>query len=99
MIREKVPLESSCGRKCNFMKPSRRFWHSILDRMLAIHRARMAAYSEPVCIFTPTCSEYMLKAIKIHGVFLGFILGYRRILRCSSGISSGGYDPVPPKET
>ena len=48
------------------------------------------------CRYLPTCSEYMMQAIEIHGVVKGLILGIRRILRCNPW-AKGGYDPVPPK--
>ena len=48
------------------------------------------------CRFQPTCSQYMLEAIKIHGVFKGIYLGTKRILRCHPWGGSG-FDPVPPK--
>ena len=48
------------------------------------------------CRYLPTCSEYMMQAIEIHGVVKGLILGIRRILRCNPW-AKGGYDPVPLK--
>ena len=50
-----------------------------------------------MCRFTPTCSEYMIEAIKIHGVVKGLWLGTKRLLRCHPWGGSG-YDPVPRKE-
>ena len=47
------------------------------------------------CRFTPTCSEYMIQAIRLRGPFVGMALGLWRILRCNP-FSRGGYDPVPP---
>lgn len=46
------------------------------------------------CIFYPTCSTYMLKAIKEFGVFKGLFLGIKRIFKCHPG-GKGGLDPVP----
>lgn len=46
-----------------------------------------------VCIFTPTCSQYMYDAVSKYGVFKGGWMGFRRILRCGPW-SKGGYDPV-----
>ena len=48
------------------------------------------------CRYRPTCSEYMIEALKEHGVIKGTYLGIRRILRCHPWGGSG-YDPVPKK--
>jgi len=48
------------------------------------------------CRYQPTCSEFTLEAIEIHGSFKGLLLGARRIGRCTPWGGSG-YDPVPPK--
>ena len=50
------------------------------------------------CRFTPTCSQYALEAIEVHGIFKGCLLAAWRILRCNP-FSKGGWDPVPPKKT
>jgi len=47
------------------------------------------------CRFTPTCSNYFLQAVEIHGSFKGSWLGIRRIFRCHPW-GRYGYDPVPP---
>lgn len=49
------------------------------------------------CRHYPTCSEYALQAIKIHGPFKGVWLATKRIARCHPWGTSG-YDPVPPKK-
>jgi putative membrane protein insertion efficiency factor len=46
------------------------------------------------CRFTPTCSQYFLEAVELHGFFRGSWLGTRRILRCNPWGGSG-HDPVP----
>jgi len=48
----------------------------------------------PSCRHTPTCSQYALDAIKIHGPFRGLELATNRILRCRPG-GTHGFDPVP----
>ena len=50
--------------------------------------------SHNYCRFTPTCSNYMIEALKKYGTFKGLHLGIKRILKCHPGGKSG-YDPVP----
>ena len=50
-----------------------------------------------MCRYEPSCSNYTIDAIQIHGVFKGSILSIWRILRCSP-FFPGGWDPVPPKD-
>ena len=45
------------------------------------------------CRFTPTCSQYMLEAIRRKGLLVGMVKGTLRLLRCNP-LFSGGYDPV-----
>ena len=51
-----------------------------------------------VCRYRPTCSQYMIEAINIHGSIKGVYLGIKRILRCHPWGGSG-YDPVPQKKS
>ena len=50
----------------------------------------------PSCRFYPSCSQYAIEAIKIHGIFKGSFLAVHRVLRCRPGCE-GGLDPVPEK--
>lgn len=45
------------------------------------------------CRYYPTCSTYMIDAVRKHGALLGFVMGCARILRCHPFVK-GGYDPV-----
>ncbi|MDD9911535.1 MAG: membrane protein insertion efficiency factor YidD [Alphaproteobacteria bacterium] len=46
------------------------------------------------CRHIPSCSNYMLEAVVVHGAFYGAFLGMKRILKCGPK-GSCGYDPVP----
>ena len=46
------------------------------------------------CRFMPTCSEYAMQAIEVHGCGKGLLLAAWRLLRCNP-LGRWGYDPVP----
>ena len=48
----------------------------------------------PNCRFTPSCSDYALEALALHGAARGAWLASRRVLRCNPWCA-GGHDPVP----
>src|SRR5207237_1726728 len=50
------------------------------------------------CRFSPTCSEYFLRAVEEHGVWRGSFLGVKRLLRCHPWGDSG-FDPVPAPDS
>jgi putative membrane protein insertion efficiency factor len=45
----------------------------------------------PLCKFEPSCSAYMILAVKKYGSVKGFFMGVARILRCNP-FSRGGID-------
>lgn len=72
--------------------------------MLTIARFFVRAYKfiiSPIlpssCRFYPSCSQYALQALEIHGLSRGLWLTSCRLLRCQPWGNSG-YDPVPNKE-
>ncbi|HEY3809238.1 MAG TPA: membrane protein insertion efficiency factor YidD [Steroidobacteraceae bacterium] len=48
----------------------------------------------PRCRFHPSCSQYAIDAVRLHGSLRGSCLSLRRLLRCHPW-HPGGYDPVP----
>lgn len=46
------------------------------------------------CRFYPSCSQYMIEALKKYGIFHGSYLAVKRIMRCHPW-HPGGYDPLP----
>jgi putative membrane protein insertion efficiency factor len=50
------------------------------------------------CRFAPTCSEYFLQAVEVHGLLRGGFLGAKRLLRCHPWGGSG-FDPVPSADS
>jgi len=49
------------------------------------------------CRFEPTCSQYMIEAIREWGPIKGIYLGLRRISKCHPW-GPHGHDPVPKKK-
>lgn len=50
------------------------------------------------CRYEPSCSQYAIEALKVHGPLKGLLMGTRRILSCHPW-GGHGYDPVPPRGT
>ena len=69
----------------------------ILTGMIRLYQRFLSPLLGDNCRYTPTCSEYMIEAIRIHGPLKGLWLGFCRILRCNP-FGGWGYDPVPPAE-
>ena len=63
---------------------------------IRFYRKHLSKYKLPTqhCIYTPTCSQYAMEAIRKYGAIKGAYLACRRILRCHP-FAKGGYDPVP----
>jgi len=66
----------------------------ILIIIIKFYRKYISPMKSTKCPYIPTCSEYGLEAIRVHGAFKGSLLAIWRILRCNP-FSKGGYDPVP----
>ena len=66
-----------------------RFYQRILNPMLKV-------ISGPAmgCRYEPSCSNFFLRAVEVHGPFLGSRHGICRIFRCHPW-GGCGYDPVP----
>jgi len=65
--------------------------------MLPIRAWRLVSRHLPArCRFYPSCSQYALDALTVHGAARGSWLAIRRVGRCHPW-HDGGLDPVPPK--
>lgn len=51
----------------------------------------------PACRFWPTCSQYAIESLAVHGPGRGSWLALRRLLRCHP-FHPGGIDPVPGRD-
>ena len=67
----------------------------LLTAPLKLYRRFISPYTPATCRFSPTCSQYAIDAIRLHGALRGLPLAAWRILRCHP-FCDGGHDPVPP---
>lgn len=68
---------------------------AVLKGCVHTYRYTLRAIIGAHCRHWPTCSDYALEALDVHGALRGTALTARRILRCNPW-NPGGYDPVPP---
>jgi uncharacterized protein len=63
--------------------------------MLPVRTWRLVSvHLPPRCRFHPSCSQYALDALTLHGGRRGAWLAMRRVARCHPW-HPGGFDPVP----
>ncbi|MFC5701082.1 membrane protein insertion efficiency factor YidD [Cohnella faecalis] len=60
------------------------------------YRRFVSPLKPPTCRFYPTCSEYAMEALEVHGALKGSYLAAVRICKCHP-FHPGGVDHVPPK--
>ena len=69
----------------------------LLIGLIQVYRYVLSPLLGPCCRYTPTCSQYAIEAISLHGVFRGSWLAIKRVGTCHPW-HAGGYDPVPESE-
>jgi putative membrane protein insertion efficiency factor len=74
------------------------FLGRVLTAPLRLYRRFISPYTPATCRFSPTCSQYAIDAIRVHGALRGLPLSLWRIMRCHP-FCAGGHDPVPPAKT
>ncbi|MDY3983688.1 MAG: membrane protein insertion efficiency factor YidD [Veillonellaceae bacterium] len=66
----------------------------LLIFLVQVYRYGISPLKPRTCRFYPTCSTYMLEALRKYGPVKGSYLGMKRILKCHP-FHKGGYDPLP----
>jgi len=69
----------------------------IFIKIIKIYQLFISPFLTPSCRYLPTCSEYFIDCLKVHGPTKGFYKGTKRILSCHPIKFLGGnsgYDPV-----
>jgi|TARA_B100000959_G_C14945883_1_gene609879 hypothetical protein len=70
------------------------FLTKILYNFVCFYQYLTAGRPTP-CRYVPTCSNYALDALEVHGSFHGIKLIFKRLIRCHPFEKSNGWDPVP----
>lgn len=89
----KHPVAAICYL-CIMQKTPARIFAFVLSLPVHLYRYAISPYLRPACRHEPSCSQYALDALRIHGPLKGLWLATSRILRCRPG-GTHGYDPVP----
>jgi len=66
----------------------------LLKLLIQAYKVVLSPHLGASCRFEPSCSDYGLQALEMHGAWRGSRLILRRLLRCRPWGPSG-YDPVP----
>jgi putative membrane protein insertion efficiency factor len=64
--------------------------------LIKIYQVCISPFFLKRCNFEPSCSQYVIEAIAIYGIFKGCWLGIKRISKCTPN-RQFTYDPVPLK--
>ncbi len=76
-----------------------RFWKLVLDLpgrgligLVRLYQMTLSPLLGQTCRFHPSCSQYMIEAVRKYGLIVGAWRGIKRIARCHP-FHPGGYDP------
>lgn len=69
----------------------------LLLQAIKFYQIHISPMIGPVCKYHPSCSNYAVEAIQVHGAFKGSLLASCRIVRCNP-FAKGRVDPVPKKK-
>lgn len=78
----------------NLNSTPRKLASALLIIPVRIYQYAISPFTPAACRHIPTCSEYTIQALKLHGPVKGGWLGLKRIGRCNPWGTSG-FDPVP----
>lgn len=63
--------------------------NKLLIGLVNVYKKFISPILPPTCRYYPTCSTYMIDALKKHGAILGLIMGISRIIRCNPFVKGG----------
>ena len=74
-------------------RPRKRLGVLAIILLVTLYRATLGRFLGGHCRFEPSCSQYLIDAVKKYGTLRGTWRGLKRIGRCNP-LCKGGYDPA-----
>ncbi|MGK0221835.1 MAG: putative membrane protein insertion efficiency factor [Limisphaerales bacterium] len=68
-----------------------------LIAVIRLYQLTLSPFIGGQCRFYPTCSQYGIEAIRVHGAWRGLVLTTTRLSHCHP-LHPGGVDPVPKSD-
>jgi putative membrane protein insertion efficiency factor len=65
---------------------------AVLVALIRVYQRTISPLLGPACRFYPSCSNYLVAALRKYGLIRGLAKGIWRVLRCHPW-NAGGYDP------
>lgn len=78
------------------MKPINTILKFLVLLPVRLYQGTVSPFFPATCRHEPTCSAYMVEAVKEWGPFKGMWMGLKRLSKCHPWGSSG-HDPIPKK--
>ncbi|WP_185856054.1 membrane protein insertion efficiency factor YidD [Blattabacterium cuenoti] len=69
------------------------FIKNFLLKSIKFYQIGISPWIGKNCRYFPTCSDYMIQALKKYSIFLALFIVFKRIIRCQPWGKSG-YDPI-----
>ena len=66
----------------------------ILIALVRVYQVTLSPFLGGSCRFLPSCSNYAIEALQVHGAWRGSVLAARRLSSCHP-FGRAGHDPVP----
>ena len=71
----------------------RNIFSRVIIGLVYVYRGTLGSFMGGHCRFEPTCSQYMIDAVRKYGPLKGAWRGIKRIARCNP-FGGSGYDPA-----
>lgn len=68
--------------------------NGLIIGIVRVYQAGISPFFPSSCRYSPTCSAYMIEAVRKYGPLSGGWMGLKRIARCHPW-GGHGHDPVP----